>query len=81
MMPTVTNKGETFTVEFTVDAETVTDDLACYEMKQSPAIPDAIVVIVPDVSEWLIDTLSDERLAYHCGIDTEGLIYTNRQLF
>ena len=80
-MPTVTNKGETFTVEFTIDTECLSDDLSCYEIKQSPAIPDAVVVIVPDVSEWLIDTLSDEQLAHHCGIEIEGLIYTNRQLF
>ena len=80
-MPTVTNKSETFVVEFTLDAECVTDDLSCYEMKQSTAIPDAIVVIVPDVSQWLIDTLSDEQLAQHCGVNIEGLIYTNRVLF
>ena len=81
MMPTVTNKGETFTVEFTIDVESVTDDLSCYEMKQSPLDSDAVVVIVPDVSEWLIDTLSDEQLAQHCGVNIEGLIYTNRVLF
>ena len=81
MMPTVTNKGETFTVEFTIDCESVTDDLSCYEMKQSPLDSDAVVVIVPDVSEWLIDTLSDEQLAHHCGVNIEGLIYTNRVLF
>ena len=80
-MPTVANKGLTFVVEFTIDADCWSDDLACYKVEKSPHDPDALVVIVPDVSEWLVDTLSDEQLAHHCGISIEGLIYTNRQLF
>ena len=59
-MQTKTNNEQTLTVEFTIDAEAVTDDLSCYEMKQSPIDSDAVVVIVPDVSEWLIESLQDD---------------------
>ena len=80
-MQTKTNEGLTFVVEFTIDAECMYDDLSCYKVEKSPHDPDALIVIVPDVSEWLIDNLSDEQLAHHCGISIEGLIYTNRVLF
>ena len=79
-MQTKTNNEQTLTVEFTIDAEAVTDDLSCYEMKQSPIDSDAVVVIVPDVSEWLIESLQDDVWLIF-GIESEGLIYTNRQLF
>jgi hypothetical protein len=35
-------------------------------------------ITVPDVDSVLIDSLNDDELAEFFGIDSEGLIYTNR---
>ena len=39
---------------------------------------DETIITVPDVSEVLIDGLRDDELAEFFGIESEGLIYTNR---
>jgi len=68
---------ETFTVEFHVDAST-RFEVPGAKVTASRHYPDAVCIIVPDLSSLLIDGLRDDELAEFCGIDSEGLIYTNR---
>ena len=68
---------ETFTVEFHVDSSTRLHDTE-HKVTASQHDPGAICIIVKDVDSTLIDTLRDEELAEFYGIDSEGLIYTNR---
>ena len=77
MTQTTTADDETFTVEFHVDSATCLHDTE-HKVTASQHDPNAICVIVKGVDSLLIDSLRDEELAEFYGIDSEGLIYTNR---
>lgn len=67
----------TFTVYFHVDSAARLHDTE-HKVMPSLADPNAVCVIVKGVDSTLIDSLRDEELAEFFGIDSEGLIYTNR---
>jgi len=69
---------ETFTVEFHVDSGSPCLENLDYKITASREDSGAVVVIVPEVDSALIDSLHDDELAEFFGIDSEGLIYTNR---
>lgn len=73
---------ETFTVVFHVDSEYVgeMEDLD-YKVTASQDDPNAVAVIVPEVDETLIESLQDDELAEFFGIPSEGLIYTDRNVY
>ena len=56
--------AETFTVLFTVDSDYTSEleDIE-YKVQSSSEDPDAIVVIVPEVDEVLLESLRDDELA------------------
>ena len=66
---------ETFTVKFHIDTECFNPEDMPYGFK---VLGDETIITVPDVSEVLIDGLRDDELAEFFGIESEGLIYTNR---
>ena len=73
---------ETFTILFTVDSDYAEEleDLD-YKVEPSTEDPGAIVVIVPDADEVLLESLRDDELAEFFGIPSEGLIYTDRNAY
>lgn len=86
MAQTTPTDDETFTVEFHVDSGSNLND-GCldifyhdteHKVTASQHDPNAICVIVKGVDSTLIDSLQDDELAEFFGIDSEGLIYTNR---
>lgn len=76
-MQTLPADDEVFEVEFHVDAST-RFEVPDAKVTASQHDPKAVCIIVPGISSLLIDSLSDDDLAEFCGIDSEGLIYTNR---
>ena len=74
--------AETFTVLFTVDSDYTSEleDIE-YKVQSSSEDPYAIVVIVPEVDEVLLESLRDDELAEFFGIPSEGLIYTDRNAY
>ena len=66
---------ETFTVKFHIDTE-------CFDPENMPygfkVLGDETIITVPNVDETLIESLRDDELAEFFGIESEGLIYTNR---
>jgi hypothetical protein len=74
--------SETFSVQFHVDTECVdVDDLPeNFRVNASREDPGAICITVPNVDATLIDSLGDDELAELFGIESEGLIYTDREL-
>ena len=66
---------ETFTVKFYIDSECFDPEDATYPHKIAG---DEVIVTVPNVDETLIESLQDDELAEFFGIESEGLIYTNR---
>ena len=77
-MQTLPADDETFTVEFHVDSGSPCLENLDYKITASREDSGAVVVIVPEVDSALIDSLHDDELAEFFGIDSEGLIYTNR---
>ncbi len=78
MTQTLPAENETFTVQFHIDSGSSCLENLDYKVTASREDPGAVVVIVPDVDSSLIDSLRDDELAEFFGIDSEGLIYTNR---
>lgn len=78
LMQTEPAESETFTVEFHVDSSSSCLKHLDYKISASRRDPNAVCIIVPDISSLLIDGLRDDDLAEFCGIDSEDLIYTNR---
>lgn len=70
--------NETYAVQFHIDSGSPCLENLDYKITASREDPGAVVVIVPDVDSALIDSLRDDELAEFFGIDSEGLIYTNR---
>lgn len=73
--------AETFSVLFHIDSECVdVENLPdSYKVNASPEDPGAVCITVPDVDSKLIDSLRDDELAEFLGIESEGLIYTDRR--
>lgn len=78
MTQTLPAETETFTVEFHVDSSSSCLENLDYKISASRHDPGAVCIIVPDVNSVLIDSLRDDELAEFFGIDSEGLIYTDR---
>jgi hypothetical protein len=78
LMQTLPAEDETFNVEFHVDSRSSCLENLDYKISASQHDPGAVCIIVEEVSEALIDSLRDDELAEFFGIDSEGLIYTNR---
>ena len=71
--------NETFTVRFHVDSQYSSFIEDCeYKIHASRHDPGAVEVIVPDVDEVLIESMSDDDLAEFFGLPSEGLVYTER---
>jgi len=71
-----------FTVIFHVDSVYVEDmeDLD-FKITSSQEDSGAVAVIVPEVDEVLIESLQDDELAEFFGIPSEGLMYTERNVY
>ena len=67
--------NETFTVKFYIDSECFNPEHTTYPHKITG---DQVIVTVPNVDETLIESLQDDELAEFFGLESEGLIYTNR---
>ena len=71
----MTTTNETFSVKFHIDTE-------CFDPENMPygfkVLGDQTIITVPNVDETLIESLQDDELAEFFGIESEGLIYTNR---
>lgn len=78
MTQTLPAENETFMVEFHVDSSSSCLEHLNYKISASQHDPGAVCIIVPNVDSTLIDRLRDDELAEFYGIDSEGLIYTNR---
>lgn len=78
LMQTLPAESETFTVEFHVDSSSSCLENLDYKITASRHDPGAVCIIVPDVDSALIDSMGDDELAVFFGIESEGLIYTNR---
>ena len=66
---------ETFTVKFYIDSECFDPEDTTYSHE---IVGDEVIVTVPNVDETLIESLQDDELAEFFGLESEGLIYTNR---
>ena len=71
----MTTTNETFTVKFHIDTECFDPENMLYGFK---ILGDQTIITVPNVDETLIESLQDDELAEFFGIESEGLIYTNR---
>ena len=78
LMQTLPAESETFSVEFHVNSSSPCLKNLDYKITSSPHDPGAVCIIVPDVGSALVDNLQDDELAEFFGIESEGLIYTNR---
>ena len=78
MTQTLPAESETFSVEFHVDSSSPCLKNLDYKITASQHDPGAVCIIVPDVDSALVDSLRDDELAESFGIESEGLIYTNR---
>lgn len=77
-MQTLPAENETFTVEFHVDSKSSCLEHLDYKISASRHDPGAVCIIVEEVDSVLIDSMQDDELAEFFGIESEGLIYTNR---
>ena len=78
LMQTLPADDETFIVKFHVNSSSPCLKNLDYKITASQHDPGAVCIIVPDVDSALIDSLRDDELAEFFGIESEGLIYTNR---
>ena len=78
LMQTLPAESETFSVEFHVNSSSPCLKNLDYKITASQHDPGAVCIIVPDVGSALVDNLQDDELAEFFGIESEGLIYTNR---
>ena len=66
---------ETFPVIFYIDSECFDPEDTTYSYRIEG---DKVIVTVPNVDETLIESLQDDELAEFFGLESEGLIYTDR---